>query len=156
MNIGATLVVQAIAFLALIWFAAKFIWPPLTQAIDERNKKIADGLNAAEKGKLALVEAEKKGDAAMKEARERASDLRATSEKQAAQMVEEAKAAAKVEADKIIAAARSQIEAETVKAKNALREQVATLAVAGAEKILKREIDAKAHTEILNQLKAQL
>jgi F-type H+-transporting ATPase subunit b len=156
MNLNATLIVQAISFAALIFFCVKFIWPPLISAINERNKKISDGLAAAEQGKLALVEAERKGDAAMKDARDRAAELKLATEKQATQIIDAAKEQAKVEADKIVAAARAQVEQEAVKAKNALREQVAGLAVAGAEKILKREINASAHADMLNQLKAQL
>jgi F-type H+-transporting ATPase subunit b len=156
MNINATLFVQALSFAFLIWFAVKFIWPPLNRAIDERNKRIADGLAAAEKGKAALVESERKSETAMKEARERASGVLGESEKRGAQIVEEAKAAAKAEADRIIAGAREQIASEVAKAKTELREQVAALAVAGAEKILQREVDAKAHAEMLGKLKAQL
>ncbi|HEX5642372.1 MAG TPA: F0F1 ATP synthase subunit B [Thermoleophilia bacterium] len=156
MNINATLFVQALSFAFLIWFSVKFIWPPLNRAIDERNKRIADGLAAAEKGKASLVEAQAKGESAMKEARERASGLLGDSEKRGAQIVEEAKAAAKEEADRIIAGAREQIASEVAKAKTELREQVAALAVAGAEKILQREIDAKSHAEMLGKLKAQL
>ncbi|MDX2218892.1 MAG: F0F1 ATP synthase subunit B [Burkholderiales bacterium] len=156
MNINATLLIQALSFAALIWFCVKFIWPPLITAIDERNKKIADGLNAAEEGKKALVEAERKGESSMKEARDRAQTLLAESERRANQIVEEAKAAAKTEADRIVASAQEQIEQEINKAKSQLREQVAALAVSGAEKILKKEIDAKAHADMLGQLKAQL
>jgi F-type H+-transporting ATPase subunit b len=156
MNINATLFVQALSFAFLIWFAVKFIWPPLNRAIDERNKRIADGLAAAEKGKAALVDAERKGDAAIREARERASGVLGESEKRGGQIVEEAKVAAKTEADRIITGAREQIASEVAKAKTELREQVAALAVAGAEKILQREVDAKAHTEMLSKLKAQL
>jgi len=156
MNINATLFVQALSFAFLIWFSVKFIWPPLNRAIDERNKRIADGLAAAEKGKASLVEAQAKGESAMKEARERASGVLGESEKRGAQIVEEAKAAAKEEADRIIAGAREQIASEVAKAKTELREQVAALAVAGAEKILQREIDAKSHAEMLGKLKAQL
>ena len=156
MNINATLFVSALSFIAFIWFAKTFIWPPLLKAIDERNKRIADGLAAAERGKAALVEAERKGDAEVKAARERASGVLGESEKRAAQIVDEAKSAAKTEADRIIAGAREQIASEVAKAKTELREQVAALAVAGAEKILQREVDAKAHTEMLSKLKAQL
>jgi F-type H+-transporting ATPase subunit b len=156
MNLNATLIAQAFSFALLIWFCVKFIWPPLTNAINERNKKISDGLAAAEQGKLALVDAERKGDAAMKEARDRAAELKLTTEKQASAIIEAAKTQAKVEADKIIADARAQVAFEATKAKGVLREQVASLAVAGAEKILKREVDAKAHADMLADLKAQL
>lgn len=156
MNINATLFVQALSFAFLIWFAVKFIWPPLNRAIDDRNRRIADGLAAAEKGKASLIEAERKGESAMKEARDRASGVLGDSEKRAAQIVEEARTQAKAEAERIVAAARDQIASEVAKAKTELREQVAALAVAGAEKILQREVDAKAHTEMLGKLKAQL
>ncbi|HEX4943652.1 MAG TPA: F0F1 ATP synthase subunit B [Usitatibacteraceae bacterium] len=156
MNINATLFIQALSFAALIWFAVRFIWPPLNRAIDERNRRIADGLAAAEKGKAALVEAERKGDAEIRQARERASGVLGESEKRGAQIVDEARQQAKAEADRIIAAAREQIASEVAKAKTDLREQVAVLAVAGAEKILQREVDANAHAEMLGKLKAQL
>jgi F-type H+-transporting ATPase subunit b len=156
MNINATLLVQALSFACLIWFAVKFIWPPLNRAIDERNKRISDGLAAAERGKAALVDAERKGESAMKEARERASGVLGEGEKRGAQIVEEARMAAKAEADRIVAGAREQIASEVAKAKTELREQVAALAVAGAEKILQREVDARSHTEMLSKLKAQL
>jgi F-type H+-transporting ATPase subunit b len=156
MNINATIFVQAIWFAALIWFVMSYVWPPLSKAITERQAKIADGLSSAEKGRQALIEAERKGDAAMKEARDRAQDLRVTAEKQAAQTIEEAKAQARVEADRIIAAARSQMEQEVTKARNELRDQVSVLAIAGAEKILKREVDAKAHSSLLDELKAKI
>jgi F-type H+-transporting ATPase subunit b len=156
MNINATLFAQAISFAFLIWFCVKFIWPPLIAAINERNQKIADGLSAAEQGRQALLDAERKGDAAMRDARTAAAELRAASERQASQIIDAAKAQAKAEADKIIAAAQAQVASETLKARNALRDQVAALAVQGAEKILRREIDAKAHADMLAQLKAQL
>jgi F-type H+-transporting ATPase subunit b len=156
MNINATLFVQALSFAFLIWFAVKFIWPPLNRAIDDRNKRIADGLAAAEKGKAALVDSERKSEAAMKEARERASGVLGESEKRAGQIIDEARLEAKAEADRMVAAAREQIASEVAKAKTELREQVAALAVAGAEKILQREVDARAHTEMLGKLKAQL
>lgn len=156
MNINATLFVQALSFAFLIWFAVKFIWPPLNRAIDERNKRIADGLAAAEKGKAALVEAEQRGGVALREARERAATVLGESEKRAAQIIEEARTAAKAEADRILAGAREQIASELAKSRATLREDVASLAVAGAEKILRREVDAKAHADMLAQLKAQL
>ena len=153
---NATLFAMAVWFALLIAFAYKFIWPPLMLAIDTRNKKIADGLAEAEKGKAALAEGQKQKDALMKEARQTATEMKALNDKQAQAQIDEAKVQAKVEADRIIAAAHAQIEQEKQKAKEQLREQVAALAVAGAEKILKREIDAKAHAEMLSQLKAQL
>jgi F-type H+-transporting ATPase subunit b len=156
MNINATLFVQALSFALLIWFSVKFIWPPLTRAIEERNKRIADGLAAAEKGKASLAEAERNSEAAMKAARERASGVLGESEKRGVQIVDEARMAAKAEAERIVAGAREQIAAEVAKARTELREQVARLAVAGAEKILQREVDAKAHLDMLDKLKAEL
>jgi F-type H+-transporting ATPase subunit b len=156
MNLNATLLVQAITFAFFIWFCVKFIWPPLTNAIDTRNRKIAEGLAEAEKGKAALAEGQKQKDVMMREAREQATEMKALNDKQAQAQIDAAKAQAKVEADRIIAAAHAQIEQEKQKAKEQLREQVAALAVAGAEKILKREVDAKTHADMLNQLKAQL
>ncbi len=153
---NATLFAMAVWFALLIAFAYKFIWPPLMTAIDTRNKKIAEGLAEAEKGKAALAEGEKQKDVMMKEARQTATEMKALNDKQAQTMIDEAKVQAKVEADRIVAAAHAQIEMEKQKAKEQLREQVAALAIAGAEKILKREVDAKVHADMLSQLKAQL
>ena len=156
MNLNATLLVQAISFAFLIWFCVKFIWPPITTAIDERNRKIADGLAGAEKGRAALAEGEKQKAVMLREARDAAGELKLANEKQAQALIEEAKVQAKLEADRIIAGAQAQIAQEQQKAREQLREQVAALAVIGAEQILKREIDQKAHADMLAQLKAQL
>jgi F-type H+-transporting ATPase subunit b len=156
MNINMTLLAQAIGFAIFILFTMKFVWPPLNGAIETRRNKIAEGLAEAEKGKAALAEGQKQKDAMMKEARQTATEMKALNDKQAQAQIDEAKVQAKVEADRIIAAAHAQIEQEKQKAKEQLREQVAALAIAGAEKILKREIDAKAHADMLSQLKAQL
>ena len=156
MNLNATLFVTAFSFAALIYFCYKAIWPPLINAIDDRIKKIADGLAEAEKGKAALAEGEKQKAVMLKEARDAAGEIKLANEKQAQAQIDEAKAQARIEADRLIAAAHAQIAQEQQKAREQLREQVAALAVAGAEKILKREIDVKAHAEMLSQLKAQL
>ena len=156
MSLNATLFGMAIWFILLIVFAWKFIWPPLVGAIDERRKKIADGLAEAEKGKAALAEGEKQQQLMLREARDQAGEVKALNEKQALALIDAAKAQAKVEADRIIAAAHANAATEMQKARESLRDQVAVLAVAGAEKILKREVDAKTHAEMLNQLKAQL
>lgn len=156
MNLNATLFAMAAWFILLIAFAYKFIWPPLITAIDDRRKKIAEGLAEAEKGKSALAEGEKAKATMLREARDQATEMKALNDKQAQAHIDAAKVQAKAEADRIIAAAQAQIEQEKQKAKEQLRDQVAALAVAGAEKILKREIDAKAHADMLNQLKAQL
>ena len=156
MSLNATLFGMAIWFILLIVFAWKFIWPPLVGAIDERRKKIADGLAEAEIGKAALAEGEKQQQLMLREARDQAGEVKALNEKQALALIDAAKAQAKVEADRIIAAAHANAATEMQKARESLRDQVAVLAVAGAEKILKREVDAKTHAEMLNQLKAQL
>ena len=156
MNLNATLIAQLVVFLAFVVFTMKFVWPPITQALDERAKKIADGLAAADKAKTDLANAEKKAVAELKLARESAAELRTGAEKQANQLLEEARA----EATRIVAAARQAAEAEAgvaaQRAREALREQVATLAVAGAEKILRKEINAQAHADLLAQLKSEL
>jgi F-type H+-transporting ATPase subunit b len=156
MNFNLTLIAQAITFAAFIWFCVKFIWPPLINAIETRQKRIADGLAEAERGKSALADAQKQTDVILRDARARAQELMATAEKSAAQRVEESKATAKVEADRLIAQAKAQVEQEVQSAKQQLREQVAALAVSGAEKILQREVDARSHADMLDRLKAQL
>lgn len=156
MNLNLTMFAQAIAFFILFWVSKKFLWPPLMGAIETRQKAIADGLNAAEEGKRALVDAEKRSDVFMKEAKDRSQSMFSDGERRVNQIIEQAKLTAKTEADRILAAAQEQIQLEVNKAKSGLREQVAQLAVAGAEKILKREINAAAHAEMLTELKAQL
>lgn len=156
MNINLTMIAQAIAFFILFWVSLKFIWPPLQAAVEARQKAIADGLTAAEEGKRSLVEAEKRNEVSMKEAKDRSQTMFADGERRANQLIEQAKVTAKAEADRILAAAQEQITLEINKAKGGLREQVAQLAVAGAEKILKREINAAAHADMLTELKAQL
>ena len=156
MNINFTLFAQAIAFVIFIFITKTFIWPVLMTAIAARQKAIADGLIAAEEGKRSLVEAEQRSQGFVTEARDRSQGMVADGERRANQIVEQAKLTAKAEADRIVAAAHEQTLQEISKAKTALREQVAQLAVAGAEKILKREIDANAHAAMLSELKAQL
>ena len=156
MNLNLTMFAQAIAFFILFWVSKKFLWPPLMGAIETRQKAIADGLNAAEEGKRSLVEAEKRGEVVIKEAKDRSQSMFSDGERRANQIIEQAKLTAKAEADRILAAAQEQIQLEVNKAKSGLREQVAQLAVAGAEKILKREINAAAHADMLTELKAQL
>ena len=156
MNLTLTIVAQAIAFALFIWFTVTFVWPPLLRAIEARQKQIADGLAEAERGKASLADAQKQTEGLLREARDRAHELMAQAEKSASQRIEDAKSQAKVEADRIIAAAHAQIGQEVQAAKQQLREQVSALAVAGAERILRREVDAKAHADMLNQLKAQL
>ena len=156
MNLNLTLFAQAATFALFIWFTVKFVWPPLLRAIETRQKQIADGLAEAERGRSSLADAQKQTEAILRDARSRAQEIMAVAEKSAAQRVEESKVQAKTEGERIVAAAHAQIQQEVQSAKQQLREQVAELAVAGAEKILKREVDARAHADMLNQLKAQL
>ena len=156
MNLNATLFAQLVVFFILAWFTMKFVWPPIVKALDERAKKIADGLAAAERGKHDLELATKRSAEALREGKEKSADLLAQAEKRATQIVDEAKAAAKVEAERIVAAGKADAEQEAVRAKEQLRESVAALAVAGAEKILRREINAQAHADILAAIKQDL
>jgi F-type H+-transporting ATPase subunit b len=156
MNLNFTLVAQAIVFASLIWFCMRFIWPPLLRAIETRQKTIADGLAEAERGRSSLADAQKQTEQILREARSRAQELVAAAEKSAHERIEESKSAAKAEGERIVAAARAQIEQEVQAARQQLREQVAALAVTGAERILQREVDARAHAQMLDQLKAQI
>ena len=156
MNINLTLLMQAAAFAAFIWFTAKFVWPPLMRAIDTRQKQIADGLAAGEQGRQSLASTEKRIADMMSEAKVRSSEIIAQGDKLKTETIEAAKAQAKEEADRILAGAKSEIEQEVMRAKEALRNQVADLAVAGAAKILKREVDAKAHADLLAAIRQQL
>ena len=156
MNFNLTLIAQMLAFLAFIWFTAKFVWPPLMRAIEARQKQIADGLAAAEEGKRSLEVSSKTAEQSLREARGRAADVLAQAEKRAAQIIEEARNAAKEEGNREKAAAKAEIEQQVTRAREQLRDRVASLAVAGAEKILRREVDSKAHAELLDSIKRQL
>lgn len=156
MNINFTLIAQAIAFAVLIWFTVKFVWPPLLGAIEKRQKEIADGLAAASEGRNALEAAAKKSEVTLNEAKQKATEIIGQAEKRATQIVEEAKNNAKLEGERIIAGAKAEIDQEVNRAKESLRTQVSALAVAGAEKILRKEINAKAHSEMLAKLAAEL
>ncbi len=156
MNLTFTMIAQGIVFALFIWFTVKFVWPPLLRAIETRQKNIVEGLAEAEKGRNSLVDAKKEADKNLAEARDRAHEIVASAEKSATSRVEESKSAAKTEGERLIAAAHAQVGQEVQSAKQQLREQVAALAVAGAEKILRREVDARAHADMLNQLKGQL
>lgn len=156
MNINATLIAQMIVFAALWWFTARFVWPPITQALDERAKRISDGLAAADKAKAELAATERRSQEELKQARAGAAEVRAGAERQAAQLIDDARA----EASRLIAAAKKAAEDEAAlaaqRAREHLREQVATLAVAGAGRILRREIDSARHAELLANLKNEL
>jgi F-type H+-transporting ATPase subunit b len=156
MNINLTLLMQAAAFAAFIWFTAKFVWPPLMRAVETRQKQIADGLAAADEGRKSLANAEKRISDLVGEARAKAGEIVAQGEKFRQETVEQAKAEAKAEADRIVAAAKAEIAQEVARAKEDLRHQVSSLAIAGAEKILKREVDAKAHADLLAEIQRQV
>lgn len=156
MNLNATLFAQLAVFFILAWFTMKFVWPPIMKALDERVQKITDGLAAADKAKTDLAHAEKKATEELRKARESAAEFRGGAEKQVAQLIEDAR----TEAARIVAAAREAAGTEAAsasqRAKEALREHVAQLAVAGAERILRKEINAQVHAELLTQLKSEL
>lgn len=154
--INLTLVGQAIAFAILVWFCMKFVWPPLIGAIDERQRKIAEGLSAAEQARADLTSAEAKVAEEFARAQSEASAIVDRAGKTANQMIEDAKLTATHEGERILASARTQGEAEVARARNQLRSEVAGLAVLGAERILHREIDAKAHDALLDDLVAKL
>jgi F-type H+-transporting ATPase subunit b len=156
MNLNLTLIAQAITFTAFIWVTVKFIWPYMLRAIETRQKTIADGLAAADQGRRALELSTRQADEEVKKARERAAEVLAQAERRAAQLVEEAKSAAKEEGNREKAAAKAEIEQQLTRAREQLRDHVASLAVAGAEKILRREVDAKAHADLLDSIKKQL
>lgn len=156
MNLNFSLVAEALTFAAFIWFTVKFVWPPMLRAIEARQKTIADGLAAAEQGRRSLEVSTRQADDEIRKARERASDVISQADKRVAQMIEEARNAAKEEGNREKAAAKAEIEQELSRAREQLRDQVAALAVAGAEKILRREVDAKAHADLLDAIKRQL
>ena len=156
MSITGTLIVQMIVFLILVWFTMQFVWPPITKALDERASKIAAGLSAADKAKSELAAANKRVEAQLSSARDDAAKRLADAERLAQQIVEEAKGKANEEGAKIIAAAKAEAEQEAVKARETLREQVAGLAVKGAEQILRKEVNAAVHADLLSRLKAEL
>lgn len=156
MNITATLFGQTIAFIFFVWFCMKFIWPPLTRALEERKRTIADGLAAAEKGKRELELGEKRALETIKKAKQDASEVIALAEKRAAEIADEAKEHAKAEAERIVAAARADIEQEVNRAKESLRAAVSELAVVGAARILEKEVDAKTHAKLLEAVVKQL
>jgi F-type H+-transporting ATPase subunit b len=156
MNLNFSLIAQAISFAAFIWFTVKFVWPPMLRAIEARQKTIADGLAAADQGRRSLEQSTRQAEDAMSQARGRAADILAQAEKRAAQLVDEARNAAREESNREKAAAKAEIAQEVTRAREQLRNQVASLAVSGAEKILRREVDAKAHADLLESIKHQL
>jgi F-type H+-transporting ATPase subunit b len=156
MNINLSLLAQALTFALFIWFTVRFVWPPLMRAIEERQKTIADGLAAAERGRLDLEQATQRSAQVLREAKQQAQEILAQADRRAAEIVEEAKTAAKTEGERLIAGAKADIEREIARAREALRAQVAALVVAGAEQILRREVDEKAHADLLAAIQREL
>jgi len=155
-SINATLLGQMITFALLVLFTMKYVWPPLMQALEERKKKIAEGLAAADKGKQDLENAEKRAKVLLKEAKDQAAEIVNLAQKRANDLVDESKDAAKQEGERIVAAAKAETDREVQAAKEGLRKQVSTLAIAAAEQILKTEVDQNKHKEVLQDLKKQL
>lgn len=156
MNINATLFLQAIVFAILVWFTMRYVWPPITKVLDERAQKIADGLAAADRAKLELASANKRVEDQLSQVRDESSKRLADAEKRAQAIVDEARTKAADEAAKIVAAAKADAEQQVIRAREALREQVAELAVKGAEAILRKEVNAAVHADLLGRLKTEL
>ncbi len=156
MSINATLFVQAVVFLILVLFTMKFVWPPIAKALDERAQKIADGLAAADKAKSELSSANQRVEKELAQSRTETASRLADAERRAQAIIEEAKVKATEEGNKIVAAARADAEQQSVRAREALRDQVAALAVKGAEQILRKEVNAGVHADLLNRLKTEL
>lgn len=156
MNLNATLWAQIVVFGILWWFTMKFVWPPITKALDERAKKIADGLAAADKAKADLAAADKRVQEQLAQSRDEMTQRLADAEKRAQSIIDEAKKRAEDEGAKIVAAAKAEADQQSISAREALREQVAALAVKGAEQILRREVNAGVHAELLTRLKTEL
>jgi F-type H+-transporting ATPase subunit b len=155
-NINATLLGQVVWFAFFIWFVMKLVWPYFRRIIAERQKNVAEGLAAAERGRQDLEAAGKRSGEMLASARQQAQEIIAQADRRASQIVEEAKGTAKGEGDRLIAGARAEIDQDLSRAREALRDQVAQLALAGAEKILRREVDAKVHADLLSELKREL
>jgi F-type H+-transporting ATPase subunit b len=155
-NINLTLIIQMIVFAILIWFTMKFVWPMILGPLEERQRKIATGLAAAEKGQQELAEAEHRAEGLVREARERAKEIIDQAQRRANELIDQAKAQAAAEGARIVATAQQQIELEARRARESLRKDVAALAVRTAAKVLEREVDARAHADLIKQLAAQI
>jgi F-type H+-transporting ATPase subunit b len=155
-SINLTLIVQMFVFALLIWFTMKFVWPMILGAMDERAKRIADGLAAAEQGQKDLAQAQSRADEAVREARSKAVQIVDQAQHRANELIDQAKVAAVAEGERLVAAAQQQIQLESNRARENLRKEVAALAVAGAEQLIEREIDTKSHVDLLTKLAAQL
>ena len=156
MNINLTLIVQMLVFIILIWFTMKFVWPIILGAMEERSKKIAQGLAAADKGEQALAQARDRAEAIVREARERATQIIDNAQHRANDLVEQAKGTASTEGQRLVAAAQQQIELDSSRARETLRREVAQIAVQAASKLLGREIDPKAHADLISKLATQI
>ena len=156
MNINATLIGQAIAFFLFVMFCMKYVWPPIMQALQERKKKIADGLAAAERGKHEKQLADERALEILREAREQAGEIINRAEKRAGEIIDEAKVDAREEGSRLLTASRAEIEQEINRAREELRGQVVSLAILGAGKVLQREVDMTAHAELLTRLAAEI
>ncbi|GJL72124.1 MAG: ATP synthase subunit b [Nitrosomonas sp.] len=156
MNINFTLISQALAFSIFIWFTVRYVWPPLLRAIEERQKTIADGLAAGERGKHDLELASQRSAEVLKETKQRGAEIIAQAEKRASEIIDNAKVAAKEEGDRILTGAKAEIEHEMFSARETLRQHAADLAVAGATKILRREVDARTHADLLADIEKDL
>ncbi|APX94804.1 F-type H+-transporting ATPase subunit b [Franzmannia pantelleriensis] len=156
MNINMTLIGQTIAFAIFVWFCIKYVWPPLSQALHERQKRIADGLDAASRASRDLELAQEQAEQTLRESKEQASEILEQAHKRSTQMIEEAREQARSEGERLVASARAEIDQEVNRVKDELRAQVATLALVGAERVLESSIDEKAHREMLDKLAAEL
>lgn len=156
MNVTATLFGQMGTFLVLVWFVMKFLWNPVMEALEERRKRIADGLAAAEKGHEEQALAEQRAEEVLRDAREQANDIIAQAQRRGEEIVEESKANARAEGERMLAASRAEVEQESIRAREELRGEVGRIALAGAERLLRREVDRDRHADLLNQLAREL
>jgi F-type H+-transporting ATPase subunit b len=156
MNINATLIGQSIAFFGFVWFCMKYVWPPLTAALDARKKTIADGLAAADRGRHEHELAERRAAEILRESKEEAANIIAQAQKRATEVIDESKGQARAEGERLLAAANAEIEQEINRAKEQLREEVVAISIAGATRILGREVNAEAQNELLEDLVAQI
>lgn len=156
MNINMTLIGQTIAFAIFVWFCTKYVWPPISNALHERQKRIADGLDAASRATRDLELAQERANETLRESKEQASQILEQANKRSSQMIEEAREQARSEGERIVASARAEIDQEVQRAKEELRAQVSHLAVSGAERVLEASVDEKAHRKLLDKLAAEL
>ena len=156
MSINLTLIVQMVVFIVLVWFTMTFVWPLILGMMEERSRKIAQGLAAAEKGQQELAQARERADSIVREARERAHQIIDQAQHRANDLVDQAKGAASTEGQRLVAAAHQQIELEAMRARESLRREVAQIAVIAASKLLGREIDARAHADLISKLATEI